>query len=220
MTESAFMSKIKTFIEQFKKIHSKGLPGEDAQFDMVPITRRTEMKKMQHSSTPKESGVLILFYEKDQEIFTVFMKRTAYDGVHSGQISFPGGKYEETDHSLIETAFREAEEEVGIDRNSTFHIGELTELFIPPSNFNVLPVLAFTEKTPEFKIDKTEVDKLIEVPLSLLFDPGIVKMKEIKTRRNERVVVPCYYIDNEIIWGATAMIVSELNVLLKAINQE
>lgn len=212
------MINLKTFISELTEALKLGLPGENAQFKMEPLTRAKEIHRIRPEIKPKESSVLILFYEKNSELFTVFMKRTSYNGVHSGQISFPGGKFENFDHSLIATAFREANEEVGINEEEIKHIGELSYLYIPPSNFNVLPVLAYTHKRPNFVIDSKEVERLIEVPISLLINPEIIQNKEIKTRFNKRIKVPCYFIDNEIIWGATAMIISELNELLKDIN--
>lgn len=209
---------LKSFITNITADLAKGLPGKDSQFKMAPITRAKEMARINHQISPKECGVLILFYERNEDIYTVFMKRTSYDGVHSSQVSFPGGKYENSDHSLIETAFREANEEIGIDLKSVKLIGELSDLYIPPSNFNVLPVMAWTENVPVFKIDKNEVERLIEVPLSTLINPDSIKNKHIKTRFGERVGVPCYFIENEIIWGATAMIISELNDLIYRSN--
>lgn len=212
------MISLETFISELSEAIKQGLPGERAQFKMVPLTRAMEMARIRTEIKPKESSILILFYEKNGELYTVFMKRASYDGVHSGQISFPGGKLESSDPSLIATAFREANEEIGINTEETKHIGELTDLYIPPSNFNVLPVLAYTNNCPDFVIDRKEVERLIEVPISLLINPAIIQHKEIKTRFNKNLSVPCYFIDKEIIWGATAMIISELNDLIKRTN--
>lgn len=214
------MISLKSFISGIEKALKDDLPGESAQLKMAPKSRAKAMTELKIGLKPLVSAVLILFYEKNSEIYTVFMKRSSYDGVHSGQISFPGGKYEESDSSLIETAFREANEEIGINYEQIKHIGELSELYIPPSNFNVFPVLAYTTKIPEFILDRNEVEKLIEIPISLLRKPEIIQNKNIKNRFNKRFNVSCYFIDNEIIWGATAMIVSELNELIKDINLE
>lgn len=212
------MFSLEYFISDLCIALEAGLPGEKAQLKMAPKSRAKAMSEFKKGLRPTQSGVLILFYEKNSEIYTVFIKRSSYDGVHSGQISFPGGKYEDSDHSLIKTAIREANEEIGIKYEHINYIGELSELYIPPSNFNVLPVLAYTTQVPDFILDKNEVEKLIEVPISLLCKPEIIHNKPILNRLNKQFNVSCYFIDNEIIWGATAMIVSELIELIKDIN--
>ena len=191
------------------------LPGYEVQKLMEPATRNRLIEKMKPSSTPKKCGVLVLIYPKNNKIFTVFIKRQTYDGVHSGQIAFPGGKYEKTDNTLVNTAIREANEEIGINPDDINIIGNLTELYIPPSNFNVLPILAYMDKPPVFNIDKNEVDSIIEISIDELVDEKIVSNKEVYTSEKTMINVPCYLYKRNIIWGATAMIISEFVKVVK-----
>ncbi|MCX6265850.1 MAG: CoA pyrophosphatase [Bacteroidetes bacterium] len=162
----------------------------------------------------KQSSVLILLYPLDGTIGFVLMLRPEYRGVHSGQISLPGGKYEDTDESLIYTALRESQEEVGIDPAQVQIIGQLTEMYIPPSNFLVTPVIGYQSSQPHFKADPKEVAKIIEIKLDDLMDKGNMQMKKMKLSVGFSLEVPSYFIDGNIIWGATAMILSELREIV------
>jgi 8-oxo-dGTP pyrophosphatase MutT (NUDIX family) len=204
------MEKFSNFLIQIANKLAQELPGADSQLKMVPITRQIELEKRKNTSLPKESAVLILFYPNNNEIYVAFIKRQSYDGVHSGQIAFPGGKHEESDSSLIQTALREAEEEIGIKQKKVKIHGQLSNIYIPPSNFNVLPVIGSINSRPEFKLDPLEVDDIIEITLSQLLNPKNNQNKDILRPNQLRVNVPCYYINGHIIWGATAMIISEL----------
>lgn len=137
------------------------------------------------------------------------MKRPHDNTVHSGQVSFPGGKVENSDKTLIDTALREANEEIGIDIDSINVIGQLTKLYIPPSNFDVYPIVGYVHSQPEFIINE-EVDKLMEVALEELLNPNNKTYKKIYNRDGNEFVVPCYYVQDEVIWGATGMILAEL----------
>ncbi|NTV85025.1 MAG: CoA pyrophosphatase [Bacteroidales bacterium] len=158
----------------------------------------------------KKGGVLVLFYPFKSRIFLVFMKRTEYPGVHSGQVSFPGGGWEPGDESMTKTALREAEEEIGVDPKTVHIIGQLSDLFIPPSNFLVTPVVGYTEQRPAFRPDPVEVDRILEVTLDHLMLKETRQVKEITVFPANRMRVPCFYTGGDIIWGATAMIVNEL----------
>ena len=204
------MERFSDFLIQIQKRLAQELPGSDSQLKMVPITRQIELEKRKNKSKPKESAVLILFYPYQNEISVAFIKRQSYDGVHSGQIAFPGGKREDYDTSLNQTALREAEEEIGIKQEKVKILGQLSSIYIPPSNFNVLPVIGSTNSRPDFKLDPLEVDDLIEITLSQLLNPENKQNKNILRPNQLRVNVPCYYIKDHIIWGATAMIISEL----------
>ena len=184
------------------------LPGLPSQLKMAPVTRINELSSFSDDSA-KKSAVLILFYPKNNQTHIALIKRSTDNSVHSAQISFPGGKTEITDKSLKHTALREAEEEVGINPNSVKIIGSLTQLYIPPSNFDVYPFVGVTYSTPDFK-PNYEVQKIVEVDLVNLMNPETCTYKKIQHRTGNDFVVPCYYIQEEIIWGATAMIISEL----------
>jgi 8-oxo-dGTP pyrophosphatase MutT (NUDIX family) len=179
---------------------------------------------MQNSSTtrlsfkPNEqtrrSAVLILFYPSNNEIYVPLILRPSYDGVHSAQVAFPGGKYEPTDENLIQTALREAQEEIGLKINNVKILGTLTELFIGPSNFKILPVIGYVLYKPDFRADKREVEKILETKLNDISNPAIIGSSEMLIR-GEQAIVPHYEIDNHKIWGATAKMISELLFILK-----
>jgi 8-oxo-dGTP pyrophosphatase MutT (NUDIX family) len=136
------------------------------------------------------------------------MKRPDYDGAHSGQISFPGGKVETDDENLEQTALRETSEELGILKNKIQILGKLSPLKIQVSGFEVNPFVGFINEKPFWKPDPDEVAYLIEAPVTELLNPSISKIENWKLH-NTNVDVPFYKIENEKIWGATAMILSE-----------
>ncbi|NOY51212.1 MAG: CoA pyrophosphatase [Chlorobi bacterium] len=200
------------FAEFTKKLKTSltSLPGLEAQLRMAPVMRLQELKMQAINADTRQSAVLILFYPHKGKIMCVLMRRPSDNSVHSGQVSFPGGKFEETDIDLRSTALREANEEMGIVGDDVEIIGKLSPLFIPPSNFDVYPFVGITQKRPEFMINKDEVEQLIEVEFGLLLDPGTFTHKNIKHRNGKLVDVPCFHFDVHIVWGATAMIISEL----------
>jgi len=197
MKDSFYLAK------QINEAISKGLPGEKAHLRMLP-----EGRKLSNSSSYKESAVLLLLYPKSGNWWTVFMKRHQYDGPHSGQISFPGGKKTIQDKTLLQTAIRETHEETGINLENSIIAGALTPLQIPVSGFIVHPFVAVADYIPEFNPDNNEVEYLIEVPLTELSKPSAIKSKQMLIRDIE-LNVPYFDIRNEVIWGATAMILSE-----------
>lgn len=173
------------------------------------LTNSESRLKAQPNSRTRKSAVLVLFYPHRGEVFLPLILRPAYDGVHSGQIAFPGGRYEPTDENLIRTAKREAQEEIGLRLNDVKVVGVLTELFIPPSNFLVLPVVAHIPYRPDFFPDSREVEKVLEVPLREINDKNIIGSSEIQVRGTS-IQAPHYLIQNYKVWGATAMMISEL----------
>ncbi|PLX11628.1 MAG: coenzyme A pyrophosphatase [Marinilabiliales bacterium] len=201
-----FKDKLKTSLQN--------LPGIEAQLKMAPITRLQELQKQRNSAKPRKSAVLVLFYPYKEKLMLVLMKRTDDNTVHSGQISFPGGKYEKQDKNLQETALREANEEMGIIPEKVEIIGELSKLYIPPSNFEVFPYVGFTAERPDFIANKIEVARIIETEVNILLNPATFTKKDINHRNGSLVNVPCYYFDNNLIWGATAMLISELTMII------
>lgn len=194
-------------------IHAiKNLPGEEAQYKMASNIR-LDMKDKDFSSA-KQAGVLILLFPYENNLATVFMQRNTYPGPHSGQISFPGGKYEPGDENIINTALREAKEEIGIDIKSIKVIGQISSLYILASNFNVIPVIGYTKETPDFIIDKSEVEKTIIIKINDFYNPENLSSIEF-TWEDEIIETPCFKIGNNIIWGATAMILSEFLEIIK-----
>jgi 8-oxo-dGTP pyrophosphatase MutT (NUDIX family) len=162
----------------------------------------------------RKAAVLILLYPHNRSIYTVFMQRPDYNGVHGGQISFPGGKKEPEDENLIQTAFRETYEETGVDPSEINIIGTLTPLFIPVSNMIVTPVIGWTEKKPIFNHLSKEVVFLFDASIEKLLDSSIIKIKPFKIRE-KMLDVKYFDYDGNVIWGATAMILHELLIIIR-----
>lgn len=201
------------FAEKLKIELTKGLPGTDVQWQMAPKHRFSEFPASSGKDTLNAS-VLILLYPHLGSVYTVLTQRQSYDGVHSAQISFPGGKREPPDVSDVHTALREAEEEIGIDPSIISVFGTLTPLFIPASNILVTSVIGWVKNKPEFIIDPKEVAFLIDADLKKLIDPAIVKIKPYEIRG--RIIEVKYFdYDDNMIWGATAMILQELLAIIK-----
>ena len=198
----------------------KPLPGKEKQFQMSSVRRIREMTDESQIKNGVKSSVLILLYPSFQgdEISIVLILRPRYEGVHGGQISLPGGRSEEMDIDLKETALREAKEEIGIDPTKIITIGVLTELYIPPSNFLVLPYVGYTSEKPIFNPDPQEVASIIEINLTELKNDKNVKSKDVFVRPGFSVFGPCFEINGHIIWGATAMILNEFKEIVKRIK--
>jgi 8-oxo-dGTP pyrophosphatase MutT (NUDIX family) len=191
-------------IARLKKRLNESLPGYEAHVNMSPSYRPL----IAESKTNSIAGVMLLLYPMDGELHTVFMKRNEYKGAHSGQISFPGGKFDSSDIIFLDTALRETHEEFGIPEADIEVLGKLTPLLIPVSNFLVYPFVGFINNRPHFKIDPLEVSYLIEVELNRLLHPD-TKKTEFQIHGNYQGQVPFFEIDHHKIWGATAMILNE-----------
>jgi len=198
------------FIESIKKKLDSPLPGVPSQLKMASMRRIMKDGEIVVPTGVRKGGVLALFYPSNGKIYMVFIKRTEYPGVHSGQISFPGGGREQGDRDIVDTALREAEEEIGVNRNTVVPIGKLTDLFIPPSNFIVTPIVGYTNERPDFRPDPDEVDRILEFPLEELLDELNNQEKDITIFPAINLRVPCFYVAGNVIWGATAMILNEL----------
>jgi 8-oxo-dGTP pyrophosphatase MutT (NUDIX family) len=211
-----------TFVEFEKrvvKIAKMELPGEAIQLKMAPIERLIELKtEARELNSAKRAGVLALFYpDSNNETHLILILRKTYKGVHSAQIGFPGGKVEDQDNNMESTALRETEEEVGVPRETVSVLKELTEIYIPPSNFFVQPFIAITTKTPNFIAQEDEVEALIEVTLSHFMDDAIVTTKVLTTSYATNIDVPAFLLNGHVVWGATAMMLSEVRELLKQV---
>lgn len=203
------METFDNFITKLQERLGNSLPGAAAQLKMAPITRLIELERERTTVEPRRSAVLILFYPDNGKTKLFFIKRAIDQTVHSGQISFPGGKYEKSDVDLKATALRETNEEIGIDPEQVTIIGSLSKLYIPPSNFDVYPFVGFVRQKPVLKANH-EVQHILEIGFNELRKPAIRTEKTISHRIGKEVMVPSYSIQNEIIWGATAMMISEL----------
>ncbi len=205
------------FLTHISKLKELPLGGLQSQFKMVPELRKKYSLKDIEAKKPKESAVLALFYpDRDYNTKILLMLRASYNGVHSAQISLPGGKKEKNDINLQFTALRETEEEIGVSKTDITIIRELTKTYIPPSNFWVTPFMGILEKTPIFKTND-EVEKLIEVSLIDVLDENSLSSKNLTTTYMENIDVPCFKLNNYIVWGATAMMLSEIKDLLKLV---
>jgi len=207
-------------MNEFEKLISKleerlqlPLPGLDAQLRLAPITRLNDLKEMKIPGDARQSAVLALFYPQNGDIGLLLIKRAVDDTVHSGQISFPGGKKEKSDMNLRETALRETHEEVGIAPEHISIIGTLSKMYIPPSNFEVQPFVGYMKNDPLLTTNY-EVESVLKVPVSELIKTDSIQYKTIKARDGKFYEVPCYFVQNEIIWGATAMMLSELTAII------
>lgn len=182
---------------------------------LMPAIRRQQMAAFEHNTTPKLSAVLLLLYQKDDILHFVLTKRASYDGIHSGQVSLPGGKFDPTDSSLEYTALRETYEEIGIPSLNIEVIGPLSELFIPPSNFHVTPFVGFLKSKPDFFPDPTEVASIIEVPVVNLLDEKNVRIKHFEVSMHSSIEAPYFQLNDAEVWGATAMILSEFREIVR-----
>ncbi len=207
------------FEKKIVKIKKMPLPGESVQFKMAPMERLAELKRVAYKkNTAKRAGVMALFYPSNEfETHLALILRKSYKGVHSAQIGFPGGKYEMNDANLQETALRETEEEVGVPRNSIEVIKELTEVYIPPSDFFVKPFVGLSKLTPQFILQDREVEELVEVPLSHFMDDAVKTQQILSTSYATEIQVPAFLLNNHLVWGATAMMLNEVREMLKEI---
>lgn len=200
-----------------KRLQNAELDGENAHAIYSPPYRPKFSPEEILAKNPKFAAVNILLYLKDDEWFFPLIVRTTNErDRHSGQISLPGGKKEESDACFEEAAKRETSEEVGIDEHYVRIIRELSPIYIPPSNFFVHPYISYTKKNPTFKIQETEVAELIEFPVkSILSLPDVPDFRALPDSRNTQV--PVMDFEGKLIWGATSMILSEFRQLLKKV---
>ncbi|MCF8321003.1 MAG: CoA pyrophosphatase [Flavobacterium sp.] len=204
------------FLKYVPKIKQEKLLGDQAHFKMVPIERILEVEKIKSGSNkPRKAAVMMLIYPKNNKSHLALIVRNTYAGVHSAQIGFPGGKAELKDDSLTHTALRETHEEIGIHPNKIDVIKTFTEVFIPPSNFIVAPFLGICQSELEFIEQVEEVAGIIEFPLLDFLDEKTIINKHMDTSYGINIEVPTFKINEHYVWGATAMMMSELKEVLK-----
>lgn len=207
------------FLKSVAKIRNLELPGEKAHLYMFP-PYRNELMEMMKEKMPhaKKAAVMVLFYpDVSYHTNLVLILRKTYRGVHSAQVGFPGGKVEIVDQSLLQSAIRETEEEVGVKQDDITVLKSLSNVYIPPSNYSVYPFLGFLEYTPFFMKQDDEVEAILEINLQdLLSDKNIVT-KPVMTSYEKEVEVPAFILNGQTVWGATAMILSEVKELLKQV---
>ena len=190
----------------------------EAQLKLAPILRIQELEKLDISSkTPNKAGVMAMFYpDKHGITHLVLILRKTYQGVHSNQVGFPGGRVEKIDKNLRHTALRETEEEIGVPGKEIKVIKRLTRLYIPPSNFWVYPYVGIFEKTPNFIPQEAEVEQVLEVALFDLLNEENLITQTLTTSYAEEIEVPAFFLSGQVVWGATAMMLSELKEMLKS----
>lgn len=183
----------------------------------MPGNRREEMRNLDiNSLKPNKAGVMAVFYPNNSgKTHLVLILRKTYKGVHSNQIGFPGGRVEPDDVNLEQTALRETEEEVGIPRNNIEVIRELTRLYIPPSNFWVQPYLGLLDETPTLIPQESEVERILEVDLDHFLDHSNFVNQELSTSYSNKMVVPAFKLNEQIVWGATGMMLSEIREIFR-----
>ncbi|MDP5093318.1 MAG: CoA pyrophosphatase [Polaribacter sp.] len=203
------------FTSKINDLKASNLGGLEAQFLLAPRLRLQYDAQKIAANNPKRAGVLALFYPNEQQETTFLLtQRASYKGTHSAQISFPGGKLDQNDVDLQETALRETHEEVGIHPEEINIIRELTDVYIPPSNFLATPFLGYSNSKPNFILNH-EVAQTIEVLVTDLLNEKNITSVVLDTSYMKKVEVPCFKIQDYIIWGATAMMLSEIKELLR-----
>jgi len=186
------------------------LPGLSAQRRMAPYPRRLQPEP---GTQPRHSAVLIPLYPAEGHIHVIFTVRAATLNHHSSEISFPGGTREASDPTLENTALREVAEEIALPPAHVTLLGALTPLYIPPSHNLVQPFVGWIAAPPPLHANPAEVAAILQLPLARFLEPEAVQHRT-WLWKGERLQVPCYQIDTHCIWGATAMIFSELLTLI------
>tara|TARA_R110002049_G_scaffold309272_1_gene519807 strand:- start:4966 stop:5607 length:642 start_codon:yes stop_codon:yes gene_type:complete len=205
------------FLKGISKIKNIPLPAESSQFKMAPPFRRELLERQKDAiKNAKRAGVLALFYpDLNGQTTLVLILRKTYKGVHSAQVGFPGGKIEKQDTSLQDAAVRETFEEIGVPMEQIEVVCQLSQVYIPPSNFYVQPFMGISKITPHFIKQDNEVEAVLEIPLHHFLDDTYVVTNKVSTSYSIDIEVPAFFLNNHIVWGATAMMLSEIKDLLK-----
>jgi len=208
----------KAFLTKLKQRLQLPLPGLEAQFEMAHVNREKLKPFDPKSEGYRNSAVLILLIKRGDEFLIPLTERPVYNGAHSGQISFPGGKFDEADGTLEQTALRECYEEIGIKKNIEV-IGELSPLHIYVSKFIVHPFVGILNSDKiNYKPHSTEVKNIIELPLHRLLLPELVKETYVEPTPGFKFKTPYFDVEGRVVWGATAMILNEFKHLLLGIQ--
>ena len=206
---------IQEFVSVLASTLQGDLPGAEAHQKMAPKNRPGF--KLKFDTPPRPGAVMILLYEEEGQIQFPLIRRSEYRGIHSGQMALPGGKAEDTDADLIATAVREAHEELGIDPHKIDIVGTLTSFFVAPSNFQILPVVAYAKEFPKFVPNEREVAGIVQADIQTMIDPQTIKEKQITPAEGITFDAPYYDLSGTVVWGATAMMLSEFVTLTKRI---
>ncbi len=197
-----------TFIDDLSNRLTAPLPGRNVQENMRATRSNGQEISFTHQGPVRQGGVAILLYPNEGKWHLPLIRRSEYRGVHSGQVSLPGGKKDPDDQSLIHTAIREINEELGLNLGTSHVVGTLSELYIIASHFNILPVVLALEEGPHVNPDPREVQQVITATVEDLLLPDTRKEKELLVRGHQ-LWAPYYEVNKQVVWGATAMILSE-----------
>lgn len=206
------------FIKTLSDLAKIELPNLISHKKMAPLDR---IKLLEQYSTDKpdakNAAVMMLLYPKNNKTHLALIKRNEYPGVHSSQIAFPGGKVEIDDESFKHAAVRETHEEIGVHPEKFMVIRNLSTVYIPPSNYLVHPFLGISNHELNFILQEDEVAGLIETPLQIVLDDSIIVTKNMATSYANNIEIPAFEIDGHLVWGATAMMLSELKDIIKKV---
>ena len=191
----------------------KPLPGAQAHERMRAMPVGNSAPSFSHRASPRPGSVLLVLYPDNNRILFPLIKRPDYEGMHSGQISFPGGKAEPGE-DFITTALREGNEEIGIDPQAVRIIGRLSDFFVIPSNFMVTPVIGYVASKPILTPDPIEVAKILHGDVESILPDSVILEREITAARTFQMKAPHFEIENEIVWGATAMMLNEFRIIV------
>ena len=208
-----------SLVERLTERLQRALPSALAHDPLRAVPVGNSLPSFSHKLPPKPGSVLILLYEKNGSIEFPLIKRPEYIGAHGGQVSLPGGKAEPGEDSIA-TALREAQEEIGVDPSGIKVLGRLSDFFVVPSNFLVTPVVATAHEVPLFRPDPYEVSRILYGNINALLSPDAIRVKEILAAGTFRMNAPHFEIENEVVWGATAMMLNELRMILQEILPE
>ncbi|WP_298122054.1 CoA pyrophosphatase [Flavobacterium sp.] len=206
------------FFKAIPNVVSLDLPSTISHIKMAPSERVKLIEENGYDiNSVRKAAVMMLFYPKNDITHLLLIIRNSYPGVHSSQIAFPGGKVEDIDFDLKQTALRETHEEIGVHPNDIHVIRDFSSIYIPPSNFLVYPFLGVSQTELTFSLQEEEVAGIIELPLSTLLDDSIINIKNLETSYSKLIEVPVFQIQEHTVWGATAMMLSELKDVLKMV---
>jgi 8-oxo-dGTP pyrophosphatase MutT (NUDIX family) len=206
----------KETLERLRAALRGPLPGHDGFLRQAGYKRADIEASLRNDPAPRESAVLVLLFPRDEELHTLLMLRPSYEGVHSGQVSFPGGKREEGDADAWATALREFREETGIALEDHEPLGQLSRVYIPPSRMLVTPCVAYAATVGPASPDPNEVDALFDAPLTFLLADDAIRYREQYIHIAGRsTTVPYFELGGHVVWGATAMMLWELRELLR-----
>ncbi|MBS1951067.1 MAG: putative Nudix hydrolase NudL [Cytophagales bacterium] len=193
------------------------LPGAMAHEMLRATPAGSLIPKFNHASQPRPGSVIILLYEEFGAIRFPLTKRPDYVGAHAGQVSLPGGKTEKNEN-YIQTALRECEEEIGVPSDHIQVIGKISDFYIAPSNFIISPVVAYSTSPPEFYPQESEVARILNGNLDELLRSDAIHTQEILAAKKYPMIAPHFLIEGEIVWGATAMMLNELRIIVQELN--